>query len=99
MDQEVEKSMTGAWTALILSLIYVFSPIDLLPDVVPVVGWVDDLVIGATGILHFLQISAERANSSLASIVKMLKWGLIVLGGIAILLLVLTSAFIISLFQ
>lgn len=99
MEQNLEKNMTGAWTALILSLIYVISPLDFVPDVVPVVGWVDDFIIGATGILHFLQHSAEKANSSLASIVKILKWSLIVLGGIAILLLVLASAFIISLFQ
>ena len=99
MSQEVEKSMTGAWTALILSLIYIFSPIDFVPDVIPVVGWVDDLIIGATGILHFLQNSVADFSSGLASIIKLIKWILIVLGGIAIILLVLASAFIISLFQ
>ena len=30
-------------TALIV--LYVVSPIDLIPDVVPVIGWVDDLVL------------------------------------------------------
>jgi uncharacterized membrane protein YkvA (DUF1232 family) len=31
---------------LILALLYIFSPIDLIPDVIPVVGWVDDLAVG-----------------------------------------------------
>ena len=31
---------------LILALLYIISPIDLIPDVIPVVGWVDDLAVG-----------------------------------------------------
>jgi uncharacterized membrane protein YkvA (DUF1232 family) len=31
---------------LILALLYIISPIDLIPDVVPVAGWVDDLAVG-----------------------------------------------------
>jgi len=30
-------------TALIV--LYVISPVDLIPDVIPVIGWVDDLVL------------------------------------------------------
>ena len=29
----------------ILAIIYVLSPLDLLPDIIPVVGWVDDLIL------------------------------------------------------
>jgi uncharacterized membrane protein YkvA (DUF1232 family) len=32
---------------LIVALLYILSPIDLVPDVIPVVGWADDLVVGA----------------------------------------------------
>ncbi len=32
------------------ALIYVLSPVDLIPDVIPVLGWLDDLVIGAGGL-------------------------------------------------
>ena len=28
--------------ALILSLIYIVSPLDILPDFIPVIGWIDD---------------------------------------------------------
>lgn len=31
---------------LILALLYIISPIDLIPDVIPVVGWIDDVVVG-----------------------------------------------------
>ena len=27
----------------ILAIIYVISPLDLIPDVIPVIGWLDDL--------------------------------------------------------
>lgn len=31
---------------LILALLYIISPIDLIPDFIPVAGWADDLVVG-----------------------------------------------------
>ena len=31
---------------IILALLYILSPIDLIPDFIPVVGWADDLVVG-----------------------------------------------------
>ena len=31
---------------LILALLYILSPIDLVPDVIPVVGWDGDLAVG-----------------------------------------------------
>jgi len=31
---------------LILALLYILSPIDLIPDFIPVWGWADDLVVG-----------------------------------------------------
>jgi uncharacterized membrane protein YkvA (DUF1232 family) len=32
---------------LLLALLYILSPIDLVPDFIPVAGWVDDVVVGA----------------------------------------------------
>ncbi len=32
-------------SALIITIAYVISPIDFITDVIPVVGWIDDLVL------------------------------------------------------
>lgn len=35
---------------LVLGILYVLSPIDFIPDVIPVIGWLDDIgVIGYLG--------------------------------------------------
>lgn len=31
---------------LILTLVYILSPVDLIPDVIPIVGWADDVAVG-----------------------------------------------------
>jgi uncharacterized membrane protein YkvA (DUF1232 family) len=31
---------------LVLALLYILSPIDFIPDPIPVVGWVDDVAVG-----------------------------------------------------
>jgi uncharacterized membrane protein YkvA (DUF1232 family) len=35
--------------ALVLGVVYILSPVDAIPDVIPVVGWLDD--IGVMGLL------------------------------------------------
>jgi uncharacterized membrane protein YkvA (DUF1232 family) len=31
---------------LVIALLYILSPIDVIPDPIPVVGWVDDVAVG-----------------------------------------------------
>jgi uncharacterized membrane protein YkvA (DUF1232 family) len=31
---------------LVLALLYIISPVDIIPDPIPVVGWVDDVAVG-----------------------------------------------------
>ncbi|MFC1833204.1 DUF1232 domain-containing protein [Thermodesulfobacteriota bacterium] len=31
---------------LVLALLYIISPVDFIPDPIPVVGWVDDVAVG-----------------------------------------------------
>ena len=45
--------------ASLLLLGYIFFPIDLLPDVIPVIGWLDDIGIGAL----FLAYCNWRCNA------------------------------------
>lgn len=35
---------------VILVFLYLVSPIDLIPDIIPILGWIDDLVVLFIGI-------------------------------------------------
>lgn len=30
--------------AVIILALYIISPIDLIPDIIPVIGWIDDII-------------------------------------------------------
>ena len=77
------------WIPLILALIYTVSPIDLIPDFIPIVGWFEDALLVIVGGLNGIQNGVLEANSSLRTLIKYLKWGLLIIGGIAILFVVL----------
>ena len=77
------------WIPLILALIYTVSPIDLVPDFIPIVGWFEDALLVIVGGLNGIQNGILEANSSLRTLIKYLKWGLLIIGGIAILIVVL----------
>jgi uncharacterized membrane protein YkvA (DUF1232 family) len=44
------KNLFWMWLLLILAVLYVLSPIDFLPDLIPVAGWLDDVVVALTAI-------------------------------------------------
>lgn len=48
------KAAWQHWLVLIASLLYILSPVDLLPDFVPIVGWLDD---GAAALLMASEIA------------------------------------------
>jgi len=33
----------------IFTLLYILSPIDFIPDVIPVIGWIDDIILAILG--------------------------------------------------
>lgn len=55
-DPEVPTRNKGA---LLAGTLYVMSPIDVLPDFFPVVGWVDDLVVAILALNKFLDVDDE----------------------------------------
>ena len=97
-DNKQLPSTTGAWVLMVLCLLYGVSPVDIIPDI-PVVGQIDDLIILVSGGLNLAQTYMERTESSLASVVKVVKWIVIALGAIVILLLALFAVTIVNLFQ
>lgn len=72
---------------VIMSMIYTISPIDLVPDAIPVVGWLDDLGFLITATLNAVQQFTKDQNSSMVKILKYTKWLLIIATVIAALLL------------
>ena len=59
------KTPWGAIISLLAALLYGASPIDLIPDIIPIIGWLDDAVIvPVLLLLAFLQWrSARRARA------------------------------------
>jgi uncharacterized membrane protein YkvA (DUF1232 family) len=46
----------GVKLAALLMAVYVFSPIDLIPDAIPVLGWLDDATLLSFGIPALLRL-------------------------------------------
>ncbi len=86
-----------AWTAMVVA--YAFSPIDLIPDFIPVLGYLDDLVLIPLGIFvamrliprHILEDSRRLADERMSS-KRPVSWaGAIVIAAIWLAVLVVVA--------
>ena len=96
--EEKKESHVGAWIWAVIGIIYAISPVDILPDVIPVAGWVDDILITVTGGLNLIQSYLKESNEHLAKIVKGIKWVIIVLGILIVAIIALVVVGIAHLF-
>lgn len=56
-----ENKPKAAKILFAVALIYLLSPIDLIPDFIPIIGWIDDLIIVPMLIsMAFSRIEAAR---------------------------------------
>lgn len=53
----------GSIVSLVTALLYGVSPIDLIPDILPLIGWVDDLSVGGVLILLAISLFLRHARS------------------------------------
>ena len=72
---------------MIMSLLYMVSPIDLAPDAVPVIGWLDDVGFLITATMNLVQQFAQDQKSAMVKILKYAKWLMVIAVVIAALLL------------
>lgn len=82
----------------VLGVLYGVSPVDVVPDVFPVVGWIDDLVITGGTLLNLVQAYAKDTSASLARLLGLVKWLLWIVGGILIALISLLGVTVYDLF-
>ena len=82
----------------VLGVLYGVSPIDVIPDVIPFAGWMDDLVITGGALMGLAQAFVKDSSESLAKILGFFKWFLWIFGGILVVLLALLGVTIYNLF-
>lgn len=91
------KTLSVVWAAL--ALIYGISPIDISPDAIPFLGWLDDFGIAAPALLNLIQNFLQDPDSYIAKFVRILKWVAIIfcvcifvtVGGISLIVVTLVS--------
>lgn len=64
MFQRLYRALLGhpvaRWVVILGSLLYLISPIDLSPDVIPILGWVDDGVIATLMAAGITEVVLDR---------------------------------------
>lgn len=51
------------WVVMGASLLYLISPIDFSPDLIPIVGWIDDGVVAALLATGITQVLLDRRQA------------------------------------
>jgi uncharacterized membrane protein YkvA (DUF1232 family) len=51
------------WWIVLGTIVYLLSPIDFLPDVFPILGWIDDGLIATLLVTEVSQMVLERLNA------------------------------------
>jgi len=47
---------------IILDIIYILSPIDFIPDFIPIIGWIDDIIAILIGIIIALKYLIKKRS-------------------------------------
>ncbi|WP_300741041.1 YkvA family protein [uncultured Brachyspira sp.] len=90
-EPDKNKSLNSilSWIPFILALIYTVSPVDFIPDVIPVAGWGEDAMFLIVSALHGIQNTVLDKDTSIYKIVKYIKWAAFIFSIILILILIL----------
>ncbi|CRF32671.1 Conserved hypothetical membrane protein [Brachyspira suanatina] len=90
-EPDKNKSLNSilSWIPFVLALIYTVSPVDFIPDVIPIAGWGEDAMFLIVSALHGIQNTVLDKDTSIYKIIKYIKWASFILTVIFILILVL----------
>lgn len=94
MSEVPQKNVGWAWFWMIVGVLYTISPVDVVPDILPVAGWADDVVALGTTALNLLQKYTADTSQSLSQILKVLKY-ILLFGGIVIVLILVLIALLV----
>ena len=94
-NKGAEKEQNGVsvvWKALsvliaMAAVAYDLSPIDAVPDALPVLGWLDDLGFTAMAALNLYQQFAKDQGALTVRLAKYVKWmmvALVIIAGVAV---------------
>jgi uncharacterized membrane protein YkvA (DUF1232 family) len=61
--RQLVRNSKYRWVVLFGTLLYLVSPMDIFPDVIPVLGWVDDGLIATIAITEVTQILLDRKRN------------------------------------
>lgn len=61
--RETIRNPKYRWWLIIGSLIYLFSPIDISPDFLPVIGWIDDGIVLTLLVTEVSQMLAQKLKA------------------------------------
>jgi len=89
---EAQNGAPVVWKALsiiiaMLAVVYDMSPVDAVPDVVPLFGWLDDVGFTLMAALNIYQQFTKDQSAFTVRLAKYVKWmmvALIVIAGVAV---------------
>jgi len=61
--RQVIRNPRYGWLVVAASLVYLFSPLDLAPDVIPILGQIDDIVIISILATEVLNVISGRFSA------------------------------------
>ena len=91
-SKEIQNGAPVIWKALsvliaMAALAYDLSPIDISPDTIPVLGWLDDAGVTVMAALNVYQQFAKDQTALTVRLAKYVKWmmvAVLVIAGVAV---------------
>ncbi len=61
--RQLVRNSKYRWVVLLGTLLYLVSPLDISPDMMPILGWVDDGLLATIAITEVAQILLDRKRN------------------------------------